>query len=278
LMVYADEQLFAVPMAAVSTILEVPVESLKALSMGSRPVFNYEGQVFPFLHLGARLGLSVKPSARRKVPVLLVKSAGRTLALQVDRLGGTQELVIKPLGPQLAEIDALAGASILGDGRVILILNTAGLWLSEDLIHTPSPAEPVAPAAPAESATRPLIMVVDDSITVRKVTGRHLQKRGLDVVTAKDGIEAIELLRERIPDVMLVDIEMPRMDGYELTTTVRNDPQWRHIPIIIITSRSGTKHRDRALQMGVNLYMTKPYQEEELFSNIDSLLAHAVRS
>ncbi len=279
LMVYSDDQLFALPMSAVANILEVPVQTLKGLSMGRRPLFSHEGEVFPFLHLGARLGLPVKPPARRKVPVLLVKSAGRTLALQVDRLGGTQELVIKPLGPQLAELDALAGASILGDGRVVLILNTTGLWLTEELMAPPpAPAEVAPPAAAGAPASRPLVMVVDDSITVRKVTGRHLHKRGMEVITAKDGIEALELLRERIPDVMLVDIEMPRMDGYELTTTVRADPLWRHIPIIIVTSRSGAKHRERALQMGVNLYMTKPYQEEELFRNIDSLLAHEVAS
>ena len=119
---------------------------------------------------------------------------------------------------------------------------------------------------------RPVVMVVDDSITVRKVTSRYLSKHAIDVIVAKDGLDAVEQLREHIPDVMLVDIEMPRMDGYELTSNVRSDPNLKHIPIIMITSRAGSKHRDRAMQLGVNLYMTKPYQEEELLKNINAML------
>jgi len=113
---------------------------------------------------------------------------------------------------------------------------------------------------------------VDDSITVRKVTQRHLQKRGIDVLLAKDGVDAVEQLRDQVPDVMLVDIEMPRMDGYELTSRVRSDSRLKQVPIIMITSRAGDKHRDKALALGVNEYMTKPYQEDELFARINSLL------
>jgi chemosensory pili system protein ChpA (sensor histidine kinase/response regulator) len=120
-----------------------------------------------------------------------------------------------------------------------------------------------------------VVRVVDDSLTVRKVTGRHLQKRGMDVLTAKDGVDAIEQLQDRSVDVMLVDIEMPRMDGYELTSRLRSESRFKHIPIIMITSRAGEKHRKRAFDLGVNTYMSKPYQEEELFANIDKLLAKA---
>jgi chemosensory pili system protein ChpA (sensor histidine kinase/response regulator) len=116
-------------------------------------------------------------------------------------------------------------------------------------------------------------MVVDDSLTVRKVTSKHLQKRGMDVLVAKDGLDAVEQLRDHVPDLMLVDIEMPRMDGYELTTRVRGDARLKHIPIIMITSRAGGKHRQKAFELGVDQYMSKPYQEEELFNNIDTLLA-----
>ncbi len=122
-------------------------------------------------------------------------------------------------------------------------------------------------------------MVVDDSITVRKVTQRHLQKRGVDVLLAKDGVDAMDQLRENVPDVMLVDIEMPRMDGYELTQLVRSDSRLKHVPIIMITSRAGDKHRDKALALGVNIYMTKPYQEDTLLANINNLLpSHLVMS
>jgi chemosensory pili system protein ChpA (sensor histidine kinase/response regulator) len=270
LMVHVGEQLFAMPIASVANILEVPVEKLNSISMGKKPLLNHEDQVYPFMHLATRLGIPAVSPAGRKVPVLLTRGGARPLAIQVDGLGGTQEVVVKSVGPQLSEIESISGATILGDGRVVLILDSAGLWLADEGMRVMAQAreEPLE-----ETERRPIVMVVDDSITVRKVTSRHLQKRGIDVIVAKDGIDALEQLREQVPDVMLVDIEMPRMDGYELTTTVRSNPALAHIPIIMITSRAGAKHRDRALQLGVNLYMTKPYQEDELFRNIDAMLS-----
>ncbi|MHB8453468.1 MAG: hybrid sensor histidine kinase/response regulator [Acidiferrobacterales bacterium] len=274
LMVYVGERMFAIPLSSVVNILEVPVERLNSISVGKKPLLNHEGQVYPFMHLGARLDIPALPQALRKVPVLLTRSGSRQMAMQVDALGGTQEVVIKSLGLQLSRIAGLSGATILGDGRVILILDVPGLWLTEERLHVVARAEPKEPEAVPR---RPLVMVVDDSITVRKVTSRYLQKHTIDVAVAKDGIDALEQLREQVPDVMLVDIEMPRMDGYELTTNVRSDPALKHIPIIMITSRAGTKHRDRALQLGVNLYMTKPYQEDELLKNISALLPRNLR-
>ena len=269
LMVHVGDQLFALPIASVANILEVPVEKLNNISMGKKPLLNHKDQAYPFMHLAARLGISTQPPAGRKAPVLLTRGGARPMAIQVDSLGGTQEVVVKPLGPQLNKIETISGATILGDGRVVLILDSAGLWLGEEGLHVVhrAPEEPVEPAE-----RRPIVMVVDDSITVRKVTSRHLQKRGMDVIVAKDGIDALEQLREQIPDVMLVDIEMPRMDGYELTVTVRSDPALQHIPIIMVTSRAGARHRDRAFQLGANLYMTKPYLEDELLNNIDAML------
>jgi chemosensory pili system protein ChpA (sensor histidine kinase/response regulator) len=182
---------------------------------------------------------------------------------------GTKEIVVKTLGPQLSELKGLAGATIMGDGAVILILDLSGLWLTADTIHV----ERVESVAPREQVKRrPVVMVVDDSLTVRKVTGRHLQKRGLEVLTAKDGVDALEQLENHSVDAMLVDIEMPRMDGYELTKRLRADARFKHTPIIIITSRAGEIHRKRAFELGVNMYMSKPYQEDELFNNIESLL------
>jgi len=154
---------------------------------------------------------------------------------------------------------------------VVLILDAAGLWYRDDSIHVERAGGTQIPVE--EARGRPVVMVVDDSLTVRKVTSKHLQKRGLDVMVAKDGVDAVEQLRERVPDLMLVDIEMPRMDGYELTVRVRGDARLKHIPIIMITSRAGAKHRQKAMELGVDLYMSKPYQEDELFRNIDNLLA-----
>ena len=269
LMVYVGEHLFAVPLASVVNILEVSVEEVERISGAGKPLLNHQDQAYPFMHLAARLGIQAQPRSTRKVPVLLTRSGSRQMAMQVDALAGTQEVVIKSVGPQLSRIAGLAGATILGDGRVILILDVPGLWLTEERLHVVARSEPKEPV-PVERP--PLIMVVDDSITVRKVTSRHLQKHNMDVLAAKDGIEALEKLREQVPDLMLVDIEMPRMDGYELTSNVRSDPLLKHVPIIMITSRAGSKHRDRALQLGVNLYMTKPYQEDELLANIRLLL------
>ena len=116
-------------------------------------------------------------------------------------------------------------------------------------------------------------MIVDDSVTVRKVTTRLLERQGYDVVTAKDGVDAIEQLETIKPDLMLLDIEMPRMDGFEVTNLVRHHEIHRHLPIIMITSRTGEKHRERALSLGVNQYMGKPFQEETLLENIESLIA-----
>jgi chemosensory pili system protein ChpA (sensor histidine kinase/response regulator) len=269
LMLYIGDQQLAMPLSSVVNIVEFPVERLNELSVGKNPLLNHNDQVYPFMHLGQRLGLPSTPRNGKKVPVLLVRTGAREVAMQVDGLGGTREIVIKTLGPQLAEIKGLAGATILGDGRVVLILDAPGLWIREDTLHV----EHRAPAKPkAEARERPLIMVVDDSLTVRKITSKHLTKRGMEVITAKDGLDAVEQLRDRVPDLMLVDIEMPRMDGYELTTRVRGDERLKHVPIIMITSRAGAKHKQRAIELGVDSYMSKPYQEEDLFGNIESLL------
>lgn len=271
LMIHVGDQLFALPLSSVSNIIEYPVDQLNNLAVGKNPLLNYNDHVYQYLNLAARLGVPAQVRNGRKVPVLLARSGNREVAVQIDGLAGTREIVIKSVGAQLAEIKGIAGATILGDGRVILILDMAGLWLTDDIIRVEHRGERVEKAR-LEVRERPVVMVVDDSLTVRKVTSKHLQKRGVDVMVAKDGIDATEQLRERVPDVMLVDIEMPRMDGYELTNRVRSDPQLKHIPIIMITSRAGSKHRQRAFDLGVDMYMSKPYQEDDLFKNIDTLL------
>ena len=272
LMVHVGEQVFAVPLGSVANIIEFPVDRLKSIAVGKNPLLEWNDQVYPYLHLGNRLGLESIPRNARKVPVLLARAGSREIAMQVDGLSGTREVVIKALGPQLTEIKGLAGATILGDGRVVLILDLAGLWYRDESTLHVVPRRPEAEKPKAPVHERPVIMVVDDSLTVRKVTGKHLQKRGMEILTAKDGVDAVEQLRDRVPDLMLVDIEMPRMDGYELTQRVRSEERLKHVPIIMITSRAGAKHRQKAFELGVDMYMSKPYQEEELFKNIDSLL------
>ena len=202
-----------------------------------------------------------------QMPLLLTRSGDLHVAVTVDQIVGNREIVVKPIGPQVASIPGIFGATIMGDGSVVVILDVAPLV--RRLAVQPEIVEDV-PAA--EQRAVPLVMVVDDSITMRKVTGRVLERHNFEVLTAKDGLDALERMIDVVPDLMLLDIEMPRMDGYELATAMKADPRLAKVPIIMITSRTGDKHRQRAMDIGVNRYLGKPYQENELMRNVFSLL------
>jgi len=207
------------------------------------------------------------------VPVVLVRGGGQALAVQVDRLVGAREIAVKSLGPQFGAVPGLSGATVLGDGSVVVILDIPAM-LRADAAHGATGYEHAPRGAQEHKAERPpLVMVVDDSVTVRKVTTRFLEREGMQVITAKDGADAMAKLQEQVPDVMLLDIEMPHMDGFEVISKVRLNEQLRHIPIIMITSRTGEKHRERALSLGANAYLGKPYQESVLLEHIHALLA-----
>ena len=253
----------------IQTILKVESSKLGGLSKDGEPLFEHDGQVYPLLDLGQQLAIaSGLEGAGERVPILMVRMGAREVAVKVDDLIGTQEVVVKNLGEHLAGITGLAGATIRGDGTVALILDLAELWLEQERL----PVTIGAGRSRAQAHTVPVIMVVDDSLTVRKVTSRNLSRYGMEVVLAKDGVDAMEQIRKTVPDLMLVDIEMPRMDGYELTSRIRSDPMTCDIPIVIITSRSGEKHRDKALALGANAYLSKPYHEEDLITQIKDLL------
>jgi chemosensory pili system protein ChpA (sensor histidine kinase/response regulator) len=194
------------------------------------------------------------------------------MAVHVDELIGNQEIVVKYIGPQLARIPGVSGATVLADGTIALIVNPVQLAGRARAGMTTTTLQATVPVAGAEAGRR-VIMVVDDSLTVRKVTSRLLEREGYRVVTAKDGVDALEALKDALPDVMLVDIEMPRMDGFELTRSVRGDPRSAAIPIIVITSRTAGKHRAQAAQLGVNAFLGKPYQEGELLQELEKVLA-----
>ena len=185
-----------------------------------------------------------------------------------DRVIGNREIVVKSGGPQLASVPGIFGATIMGDGSVVVILDVAPLVRRQ--LAMPRDVEATTHAA--EQRRVPLVMVVDDSVTMRKVTGRVLERHNFEVATAKDGLDALERMADVIPDLMLLDIEMPRMDGYELATAMKADPRMRDVPIIMITSRTGEKHRERAFEIGVQRYLGKPYQEVELMRNVFELL------
>jgi chemosensory pili system protein ChpA (sensor histidine kinase/response regulator) len=175
-------------------------------------------------------------------------------------------MVVKSVGPQIASIRGIAGATILGDGRIVIILDMGALvrseWRERKGIEVKGPVED----------KRTFALVVDDSITVRRVTQRLLERNGMRVMTAKDGVDALSILQDHMPDVILLDIEMPRMDGYELASHVRADARLADIPIVMITSRVGEKHRARAIELGVNDYLGKPYQENQLLDAIEPLV------
>ena len=262
-MVQADHEIYAIHSATVEQVQQVKYPELVAIY--SRGNVEWNGQLYPLHNLTRLIGHEGhKLESRPYNSILLLRSGERRVAVHVDDLIGNQEVVVKNIGPQLARLPGIAGATLMGNGKVVLILNPIALT------QRTSGSYKVGRAAAVEliQQTQPLVMVVDDSLTVRKVTTRMLTRAGYQVVTAKDGLDALEKLTEFTPAVMLLDIEMPRMDGFELTKRLRNDPKFRYLPIIIITSREAEKHRLYAQELGVNAYLGKPYQEEELLDHI----------
>jgi len=274
LMVHLGEEQYAIPLNTIEGIVRVPPAELDACYQLEVPRYVYGGHEYDLRYLGEVLqGGGARPSLLGQsvpLPVLLVHSQEQSFAIQVDSLSPSREIVVKSLGPQFAAVPGLSGATLLGDGRVVLILDLLGQLRGQQRRLARLPGgyggqRPVFGPAPRQ---RLLVMVVDDSVTVRKVTSRLLERHGMSVLTAKDGVDAMALLEEHRPDVLLLDIEMPRMDGFEVATRIRRDARLKDLPIIMITSRTGQKHRDRAMAIGVNDYLGKPYQESVLLQSI----------
>ncbi|HEY2629682.1 MAG TPA: response regulator, partial [Usitatibacter sp.] len=270
-MLRAGERLFAVPSVMIDQVQELKSAAyLEAIAKGE---IAWKDNRYALRSLLPLLGEIDTAPAQRQIPVLLLRSGVQRAAIRVDEIVGNREVVVKTIGPQLARLAGIAGATVLGNGQVVLILNPV------QLVHREAPAptaEVPVPAPRAEEATlevdsksgAPLVMVVDDSLTVRKITGRMLTREGYEVASAKDGVDALQQLQDMKPDCILLDVEMPRMDGFEFARNVRADEATKSIPIIMITSRTADKHRNHALELGVNEYMGKPYQEEQLLALI----------
>ncbi|TMN20268.1 Hpt domain-containing protein [Pseudoxanthomonas sp. X-1] len=266
--VQIGETQFAVPVAAVGGVGRISRDRYESGS-GS---YVYGGEEYALHDLGTLVGQApARAEGQPQVPLLLVRAGELRAAVAVDQVLGNREIVVKPVGPQIGSIPGIYGATITGDGSVVVILDAAPLVRR----YIAQPVSAVPASAQVEQRHVPLVMVVDDSLTMRKVTGRVLERHNFEVATARDGIEALERLEERVPDLMLLDIEMPRMDGYELATAMRADPRFAGVPIVMITSRTGDKHRQRALEIGVQRYMGKPYQELDLMRNVYDLLGIA---
>ena len=277
----AGDEAYALPLINIEGITRIEAEQMEQFYAQEKPQLHYAGQVYQLYYLSSLVGVNQRyrmQDPQAKEPVILVRSGDQRVALHIDEIIGNREIVVKPLGKLLGPVKGLSGATILADGRVVLILEINGLvrhGLTSSISLQPSVSEAVEQVEQVVADGRRKVMVVDDSITMRRVATRLLSKNDYDVVTAKDGVDALAQLEEVQPDVMLLDIEMPRMDGFELATHMKNEPRFRDIPIIMITSRTGAKHRDHAMQIGVDRYMGKPYQEDELLENIASLVRRA---
>jgi chemosensory pili system protein ChpA (sensor histidine kinase/response regulator) len=271
LIVNVGEETFALPLPTVEGITRVRREQLLEILTHDEPVLDYGGVSYRVQHLGSLVGSapSALPEEEGAVALVLVRAGEHSTALLTDSLEGSREIVVKTLGPHIASVSGVSGATILGDGRIVVILDPVTLVRAQPAAAEPAVVEPAA-SAPLTA------LVVDDSITMRRVTQRLLERRNAKVLTARDGLDAITVLQEHEVDVILLDVEMPRMDGYQFATHVRNDPRLKDLPIIMITSRSGEKHRAKAIEIGVNDYLSKPYQEGQLIKAIESLVGRAL--
>ncbi|MBA4094024.1 MAG: hybrid sensor histidine kinase/response regulator [Candidatus Accumulibacter sp.] len=265
LLVRTGSRRYAIPSVMIEQVLDLKEAALTRIREAGAA--EWMGNRYPFHFLPHLLGdAQALPEMHRQYWILLLRSGAQRIAVQVDELKGNQEIVVKNIGPQLARVIGIDGATVLGDGQVVLILNPVALSSQPraQIAAAPVPTAQAAPAGQSGGAALPTVMVVDDSMTVRKITGRLLDREGYQVMLAKDGVDALEQMLETVPDVLLVDIEMPRMDGFDFTRNVRADPRLKDIPIVMITSRTADKHRNYAFEIGVNQYLGKPYQEDEL--------------
>ncbi|HPV61792.1 MAG TPA: Hpt domain-containing protein [Thauera aminoaromatica] len=266
LLVEALGRSWAVPANMIVQAMELKPDALQAMQRAHG--IEWQGEHYPYRYLPRLLGdREARPAEARYSWVLLLRAGAQTLALHVDGLRGNQEVIVKNAGPQLTRVVGMSGATVLGDGEIVLILNPVALGARAATTTDEAHAGLFGPAAEAPPPLHlPTVMVVDDSLTVRKITGRLLEREGYRVLTAKDGVDALEQLIDLKPDVVLTDIEMPRMDGFDLVRNIRADARLHDLPVVVITSRLAEKHRRYALEVGADHYLGKPYQEEELLA------------
>jgi chemosensory pili system protein ChpA (sensor histidine kinase/response regulator) len=273
LLVRCGERTYAIPSNMVEQALELKEAAL--VEIRAKGMVEWKDTQYPLTYLSRLLGnVDSVPAGGRYQWILLVRGGSQTIAVLIDELRGNQEIVVKNAGPQFVRLQGYSGATVLADGEISLILNPVAL-AARQIVSVAENGDEQAPEAnvPVPETRIPSIMVVDDSLTVRKITSRLLEREGFQVVTAKDGVDALEQLVDYKPDVMLLDIEMPRMDGFDLARNVRADARLRDVPIVMITSRMADKHRNYAMEIGVNHYLGKPYQEEQLLELITGFIA-----
>ncbi|HWU67526.1 MAG TPA: Hpt domain-containing protein [Stenotrophobium sp.] len=281
LLVSVASEMYAIPLTTIEGIARIPRDSIAAVNGEEGLLYNYGGHDYRIGYLGELVGAQheISPDSKTVNAILVrigegVGAQERRIGVLVDALHGNREVVSKSIGSQISTVVGISGATILPDGRVVLILDVIALALDRErrvLITRVSGGDATGSAV----AERKLIMVVDDSITIRRVTERLLLRNGYRVALAKDGLDAMAQLQTENPAAVLLDIEMPRADGFEVAAFIRNSERIRELPIIMITSRSGDKHRERASQIGVNRYLIKPFQEEQLMTEVREVISGA---
>jgi len=269
LVVRTGDEYYALPLPTIEGVVRLPRDEVAAHLRSDSATFTYGEHKYRLQPLALYVGMEASPipDTDAAIPVVLVRAGEHSTGLVADELIGSREIVVKPIGPQISSIRGISGATILSDGRVVIILDITALVRAEWRVR--------AATTPLRERgdRRTFALVVDDSITVRRVTQRLLERNGMRVMTARDGADAMALLADQVPDIILLDIEMPRMDGYEVAAQVRADPRLQDVPIIMITSRVGEKHRAHAIELGVDDYLGKPYQESQLIDAIAPLVA-----
>ncbi len=304
MMIRLGEHQFAIPTVMVESIGRL--DGFKQSTFAGKPAIIVQNDLYPLKFLSQLLGLPVG-ELDEKAPVLLVRTDRHRVGLVVDEIKGKLDVVMKNLGPHLRQVHGIAGGTVMGNGRVVLVLELSELLSTRSRTLSGSPGSVAVPELREGSATQTFIpdvrtnvefspgytsstspkipavkapaqgtgkhiLVVDDSPSVRRVVGNMLKQHGWEVQVARDGVEALEMITNETPAGVLLDIEMPRMDGYELMATVRAQEQYRTLPIVILTSRAASKHQQRAMQLGANAYVVKPYQDEELINLLNALV------
>ena len=231
-------------------------------------MIRLNGTACPLVRLSDHLSLREAESSSPTIPVLIVQSGDTRIAVQVEKIIAGRDIVVKTLGTHLRKVPGLLGATFLGDGTVVPILDPNSL-VQEKRIHAPTRAS----HARLPSSQNTSVMVVDDSVSVRKVMENLIRSQGWIPTVAKDGVDAMEILQsvDIAPDVFLLDVEMPRMDGYELLSTLRGITEYQNTPVVMVTSRSGEKHREKAFSLGATDYLVKPYQDDQLIAIVKQL-------
>jgi chemosensory pili system protein ChpA (sensor histidine kinase/response regulator) len=271
LVVRSGDAIYALPVTMIQQAQKIKrLDLIEAYKAGE---ITWADNKYPLHYLSKLLDHQEhQPEDHAYVSILLLRSAHHNMALHVDEVIGNQEAVMKPIGVQLARVPGIAGATVAGDGSVVLIINPVQLANLESLsagsivVKTPKAQAP-------KVAVKRRILVVDDSLTMRKVLGRLLEREGFEVLVAKDGLDAMQLLQETTPDAILTDIEMPRMDGFGLARNIRDDVRTANTPLIMISSRTADKHQNLAKDIGVDAFFGKPVQDDELINKVNELLA-----